>query len=330
MLHLSARTATEPDGTAIVLRSFERPGFALGHFVCPAQSRRWHEDNVIRNGHVLAFPRRALEIAQSGHRTVVAAPGHVMLYNREQVYRRRLLDPRGDDCYFVAMPDALVRPALRRHDPNVDDRPDQPFTRPRELVSAAAMTTLATLLRGAFEAAADDLWLEELLVQLLDQVTGPADTDHARASIPMRRRTAERHRELAATLERVLARRFTEPLALHEIADEADTSAYHAARVFRRHTGTSMHAYRTRLRLHAAAGLMLDGRPRLADLAVDLGFASHSHFCDAFVEHFGCTPSAFRTRSGTTTSVRRSEHGSGSPGARRAVRFRHDVLASHS
>ncbi|TPV95225.1 MAG: helix-turn-helix transcriptional regulator [Myxococcales bacterium FL481] len=275
----------------------ESLGVAIGHFVCRPHSRRWNEDNFIRRGHVLAFPRRSLEIAQAGHRRVVAGPGQVMLYNRDQIYRRRLLDPRGDDCFFVGVPDRYAAAAIRERDPTVDEHPRRPFRYPRTRLSARGMLTLRTLIRTAWSSPVDRLRLEELLVQLLTEVTStlPPGRDPT-PTAPTRESTRKRHRELADTLERTLASRFHEPIGLEEIADAADASPFHAARVFRGQTGMSLHTYRTRLRLYAAAARLLDDRPRLADLAVDLGFASHSHFCDAFTHHFGCPPSGFRSR----------------------------------
>jgi AraC family transcriptional regulator len=95
---------------------------------------------------------------------------------------------------------------------------------------------------------------------------------------------------------------------------------FHLARVFKARTGFSLHAYRTQLRLRAAlervaprhgAGPALRLRsgqaPRrgsghggrdvdLIDIALDLGFSSHSHFTEAFRRNFGTTPSAVRNR----------------------------------
>ena len=272
----------------------QRPGFTIGHFVCPPASPRWQEENVVRQGHVLAFPRHALEIAQDGCRSVVAAPGQVMFYNRDQVYRRALLDPRGDDCFFVGLPSAFVLPIVRRIDGTIDDRPSRPFPFTRGPLEADAFMALAALLRAARDSqASDDLQREERLVRLLDAVVTAAYRRHATPiMMPSRAKTNARHAELAETLERILSRRFREPVSLGELADEADTSPYHAARVFRRHIGSSLHEYRTRLRLHAAAATLLDSSPRLVELAIELGFSSHSHLCDAFARYFGCPPSA--------------------------------------
>jgi AraC family transcriptional regulator len=72
-------------------------------------------------------------------------------------------------------------------------------------------------------------------------------------------------------------------------------SPFHLARQFKRHTGSSLHAYRTQLRLRAAAHSVLDEPRRgLTDIATRLGFASHSHFTARFGRAFGTTPSGVR------------------------------------
>ena len=82
---------------------------------------------------------------------------------------------------------------------------------------------------------------------------------------------------------------FQQSATVEDVARYANLSPFHLCRAFRAQSGRTMHAYRTALRLHhgfdalAAAG-------SLSDLAVSLGFASHSHFSAQFKRHFGFTP----------------------------------------
>ena len=91
----------------------------------------------------------------------------------------------------------------------------------------------------------------------------------------------------------VIARDPFDDRSLADIAAEAGASPYHLTRTFRRVTGLSLHAYRVQLRLvrgleRASAG------ESLARVAVDSGFAHHSHFTAAFRKHFGTVPSQLR------------------------------------
>ncbi len=112
---------------------------------------------------------------------------------------------------------------------------------------------------------------------------------------PASDRTRRRHRVLAESVRLVLHRRYTEPVPLREIAADLGVSPCFLCRVFRRETGATIHGYLSSLRLTRALEL-LDGRrgENLSMLALDLGFASHSHFTRAFCRKFGAPPSIIR------------------------------------
>jgi AraC-like DNA-binding protein len=80
-------------------------------------------------------------------------------------------------------------------------------------------------------------------------------------------------------------------------------SPYHLARLFRREVGVPIHQYVNRLRLAAALERLADGVADPTELALDLGYSSHSHFSDYFRRAFGTSPSAFR-RLGTASRLR--------------------------
>ncbi len=81
---------------------------------------------------------------------------------------------------------------------------------------------------------------------------------------------------------------------LADCAAAAGCSVWHVARQFRRATGTSIHRTLTHLRLRHALENLRRGALDLTQLALDLGFSSHSHFSAAFRSAFGVTPSRFR------------------------------------
>jgi len=68
-------------------------------------------------------------------------------------------------------------------------------------------------------------------------------------------------------------------------------SPFHLCRVFRAHTGYSLHRFQTELRLRMALDQLDEFRGDLAGLAVDLGFTHHSHLTRSFRLAFGATPS---------------------------------------
>jgi AraC-like DNA-binding protein len=92
-----------------------------------------------------------------------------------------------------------------------------------------------------------------------------------------------------------LAARFAENDSLAAIGQAAACSPYQLARLFRRHTGRSLHGHRTALRLAEALRRLEQGEAHLGHLAADLGFASHSHFSAVCRAVLGRSPAAMRT-----------------------------------
>lgn len=92
----------------------------------------------------------------------------------------------------------------------------------------------------------------------------------------------------------LITRTFTQRLSLGELARAVHASPYHLARVFRDQTGFTVFRYLNQLRLRFALDRLTEPAIDLAQLSVDLGFNSHSHFTDRFREAFGVTPSALR------------------------------------
>jgi AraC-like DNA-binding protein len=80
---------------------------------------------------------------------------------------------------------------------------------------------------------------------------------------------------------------------LDQMAAALHTSPFHLSRTFRRWTGCSIHTYRTRVRLRVGLDRIADGG-RIADVALELGFASQSHFTDRLRRDLKLTPDAWR------------------------------------
>ena len=84
-----------------------------------------------------------------------------------------------------------------------------------------------------------------------------------------------------------------QPTRLSQTARALGASPSSLASAFRTVERVSFYRYSLNLRLARAAAL-LPASEDLARLALDLGFASHSHFSTAFHRWAGLTPSAFR------------------------------------
>lgn len=106
--------------------------------------------------------------------------------------------------------------------------------------------------------------------------------------------TRKRHRALVEAAKTILADAPGAPHPLEEVAAALEVSPSHLAHVFRAETGMPMHQYLLHLRVGLAL-TQLSRAPRdLSRLALDLGFATHSHFTSAFRRAYGIPPSGVR------------------------------------
>lgn len=105
-----------------------------------------------------------------------------------------------------------------------------------------------------------------------------------------RRNPARARRDYVTDAKALLQQRFRETLRLDDVARSLHVSTYHLCRIFKEETGVPIHRYLNRLRLREALESLAAGAADLTDLALSLGFASHSHFSNAFRKEFGISP----------------------------------------
>lgn len=87
-----------------------------------------------------------------------------------------------------------------------------------------------------------------------------------------------------------------QPLDLARLAEVACFSPYHFHRIYRSLTGETAAETLRRLRLHRAAGELVQGRRDIMPIAVRAGYGSAEAFTRAFRQTFGITPAAYRQR----------------------------------
>ncbi len=273
---------------------FESDEICVGEFHCSPRDWRWSSENCADEGHFVVFPGTTVQIAPAGSEPVVTDQNQVMLYNRDQTYHRRLVDPRGDHCVFLLVAAGLLSEVL----PGAETQSGFRFPVTHGPVRASAYLLQRLLVRGLRTEPApsnDRMQLEEAFYLLLGRVlTDALCLRHVRAA---REQTERMHAGVVEDTKLLLASRLGENLSLGEIARAVFTSGFHLARIFRRHTGFGIHEYRDQLRLRLALDRLFDPSTELSSLAHELGYASHSHFTSSFRRVFGAAPSAFRKRS---------------------------------
>jgi AraC family transcriptional regulator len=83
-------------------------------------------------------------------------------------------------------------------------------------------------------------------------------------------------------------------LPLEEIADAAHLSPFHFARLFKKLTGATPHAYLASLRAARARELLAETDLSVTEVGARVGYMSSSHFAKAFRQATGLPPRAYR------------------------------------
>jgi len=257
----------------------------VGLFRCHPDHPRFEDSGPIENN-LLVFPRTSVYIQHEGREKIVAGPNVVMFYNRGQIYRRYRISERGDHCEWFAFDGDLVLDALRPYDTQAEARPEHPF----RLTHGLSDPTCYLLQRRVVEhllneERPDELFIEESLLWILERTIEKA---YRKLRQTGRERSIQRERVHA--LQVALTTRLQEHLTLEKLAAEFDYSPFYLSRIFRQHTGMTIHQYLTQVRLRTALEWIRGNESNLTELAFRLGFSSHSHFTLAFRKAFGVPP----------------------------------------
>lgn len=299
---MSRAQASEP--TALHSRRvlFESPGVTVVDFRCSAgvSPAGAEEPNLT---HSIVFVRRGSFQRTCRGDTQVADPNWVLFFNGAETYRYAHPVPGGDDCTVLSLAPALALELVARHAPADAERPEEPFRLGQGLASPRAAALQYELL-AALRWRPPALALEDLVAELADE--GVRSAHAARAKRAPRTPAARReHRERAEAAKLELNRSLPSPPSLGELSSRLGCSPFHLSRTFHAEVGLPLRRYLARLRAHAAAERLAAGEEDLTGLALDLGYADHSHFTNAFRQAWGVPPSRFRALRGTP-GVRRN------------------------
>jgi AraC-like DNA-binding protein len=231
----------------------------------------------------LVFPYRGVYVRHVGQHTAVAEASQVLFFNAGDGYRVSHPVTGGDACLVLSIDEALLAEiaplALLR------DGPALAFREQRLRIDPRAQVLVALLRHSLALGTAEPLEAESLALTLAQRALGPR-TARAPTASAGRQKLVDRAKLVLAS---DLARRWT----LEEIAAEVGGSPVYLTQVFGQVEGVPLYRYHLRLRLARALDRLADADD-LTDLALELGFSSHSHFSAAFHGAYGRTPSEFR------------------------------------
>lgn len=271
---------------------FQSPSIFIGRFRCRPHSELWHTENQTGNWPIVVFPRTAVAIHQADRAEVVATPNQVMLYNAHHPYQRHLIDPRGDACEFYGVAPRLladVSESLGYPTPN----PFSPFKVSQAPCSSESYLSQRALFSLVESRNYDPLFVEETFLGILGKLMHQKNIFFENTRL-RQKNEVHKHREQVESAKAYIARNYTRSLKLDAIAAATGCSVFHLCRIFRRHTGQSIHAFLLQLRLRSSIEKLLDGQQSLTDIALDYCFSSHSHYTNSFRKTFGFPPKQLR------------------------------------
>jgi AraC-like DNA-binding protein len=267
----------------------------VGLFRCPPAYTRF-SDTGPATGHWLVFPRTSVRITHAGGEPIIADPNLVMFYNKAQEYCRAKLSDRGDICEWFDFAPSVIAAALQVYDPATADLTERPFRFTHTPSDARVYLRQRLVVEHLLNTNPPDaLFVEEALLGVLDAVLRHAYQVRGVYPQALGWEGQRRARAVSGAVQEVLNLRFQHAVTLTQLAGEVYSSPYQLCRLFRQQTGYSIHQYLNQLRLRTALEAVADGADDLTALALDLGYASHSHFTQAFRQSFGLPPSHLRT-----------------------------------
>ncbi|WP_040951303.1 response regulator transcription factor [Gorillibacterium massiliense] len=86
------------------------------------------------------------------------------------------------------------------------------------------------------------------------------------------------------------------PLALQQVAAQANLSEKYAAHLFKEATGTTVNNYIIARKMELASQLLKNPETKIYEVCDQIGYSDIDHFRDSFKRHHGLTPSEYRNR----------------------------------
>ncbi|MDT5082381.1 MAG: hypothetical protein QOJ80_7018 [Mycobacterium sp.] len=255
---------------------------AVWDVVCRGRARHESEEETVDSTR-LVFPYRGLYVHHVGHAHSVTEPNHVAFLNGDEHYRVSHPIEGGDATLSIG----VDTPTLLELTPGEHlRRPDRAIFKPLRLpIDPRSQAQVATLRHGLDTGRMNALEAETLTLTLIRGVLG----ERRSQSVGKQAHPQRLVDKAKLVVSSDLGRRWT----LAEIADEVGASPVYLTSIFHRVVGMPLSRYQRRLRLARALHLLREYE-HVTDLALDLGFSSHSHFSAAFKQAYGRSPSDFQ------------------------------------
>jgi AraC-like DNA-binding protein len=213
-------------------------------------------------------------------RHVIGTPSHAVFIAANTPYRIGFPGAIGDRAIILRIGEALT--------PGLDCQSSRGMAS-HGLLPANAMMLRNLLWRRLQGGEADEFEIEALGLDLLNTSL----TSMRTGDVALRRSAQVRRMRALERVKEAVALAPTDKWNVAKLAMIASLSPFHLSHVFRQMVGTSIYDYVLQERLAYTLDAVLDCGD-LTAIALDAGFAGHSHFTARFRSFFGCTPTALR------------------------------------
>ena len=285
-----------PDRPAARLRPVRSGGpVEVSDWRCPGHDAARRPPVELGDGYEVVVTRRGVYARECGGVGTVADAGVALFWHPGEEYRITHPVPGGDVCSVFRIAAGGLRDLIRAWDPGAAEMPIPRFPAARVPLDGRAYLLHRLAMQHLREGGElRGLEGDECAVSFVR-----AAVRTAFHSVRPRRRTGpaaanRRGAEYVARVREVIARRPGARLTLAGVAGEVGCSPFHLSRIVSAREGTGVYGLVLQLRLRAALEPLLDGRASIGRIALESGFASHSHFDDAFRREFGCAPGTVR------------------------------------
>lgn len=257
----------------------------VGTFSCALDSSIWKQQHL-HDRLTIGFPRAVARFRWEDGQEAFTNPNHVLFHDASMSYR--IIDAgTAYGSVYIVPSEHLVEELASDLEVDLGDGVSG-FPSRHGTVSAVDYLALHQL-RLSMESSQppDDLEIEETLLRLVASVVRGSYQRAGYAS-------PKGHSDIVEETKEVVSQHLAESMSLDQIAARVHVSPYHLCRIFRRLTGSSIHEYRTQLRLREGLTALSWGADDISSVAYSLGFSTHSHFTHRFRQVFGIAPSQIR------------------------------------
>jgi AraC family transcriptional regulator len=226
----------------------------------------------------------------------IANANHALFFDRKELYRISYPGCIGDEVLVLEFSPRTLHEVLgevgAEHGVRAIGLPTH------TLIPPPAALERNLLWRYLDSGTVQALAVEETAVRLLAAALHAACRHDRRSDLTGVRDSSARRKRQVEAVKEALSVCPQRGWTLGEVARLAHSSPCHLSRVFADEVGVPIHRYLLRMRLAHGLAAIVNGEKDLTDVALDAGFASHSHFTSSFRKFFGMTPSALRQTSG--------------------------------